>query len=182
MAPSRSSKARGGLSFQGLEDETPAPPRIATGVDEFDRVCGGGVVPGSAILVGGDPGVGKSTLLLQVVAQAARRGAACAYISGEEAVEQVRGRAQRMGLADAAVKLAAETSLRAIVDGLKAEPFDLVVIDSIQTLWSDAHEAGPGSVTQVRAAAGELVRLAKRRGMTVLLVGHVTKEGTIAGP
>jgi DNA repair protein RadA/Sms len=170
------------LAFEGLDEATAAPPRIATGVDEWDRVCGGGVVPGSAILVGGDPGVGKSTLLLQVAAQAARRGARCAYISGEEAVEQVRARAQRMGLADAPVKLAAETALRAILDGLKAEPFDFVVIDSIQTMWSDAHEAGPGSVTQVRAAAGELVRLAKKRGMAVVLVGHVTKEGAIAGP
>ncbi len=181
LAPTKASRARG-LTFEGLEDETPAPPRIATGVDEFDRVCGGGVVPGSAILLGGDPGVGKSTLLLQVAGQAALRGARCAYISGEEAVEQVRARAQRMGLAEAPVKLAAETSLRDIVDGLKREPFDLVVIDSIQTLWSDAHEAGPGSVTQVRAAAGELVRLAKKRGVAIILVGHVTKEGTIAGP
>jgi len=170
------------LAFEGLDETTPAPPRIATGVDEWDRVCGGGIVPGSAILVGGDPGVGKSTLLLQVAASAARRGARCAYISGEEAVEQVRARAQRMGLADANVRLAAETSLRAILDGLKAEPFDLVVIDSIQTMWSDAHEAGPGSVTQVRAACQELVRLAKQRGLAVVLVGHVTKEGAIAGP
>jgi DNA repair protein RadA/Sms len=132
--------------------------------------------------LGGDPGVGKSTLLLQVAACAARRGAACAYISGEEAVEQIRARAHRMGLADAPMKLAAETSLREILDSLKREAFDLVVIDSIQTLWSDAHEAAPGSVTQVRAAAGELVRLAKKRGVAVVLVGHVTKEGTIAGP
>ena len=102
MAPSKASRARG-LTFEGLQDETLAPPRISTGVDEFDRVCGGGVVPGSAILLGGDPGVGKSTLLLQVAAEAARRGARCAYISGEEAVEQVRSRAQRMGLADAPV-------------------------------------------------------------------------------
>jgi DNA repair protein RadA/Sms len=181
LAPSKASRTRG-LAYEGLEDETPAPPRIVTGVEEFDRVCGGGVVPGSAILLGGDPGVGKSTLLLQVAAFAARRGAACAYISGEEAVEQVRSRAQRMGLADAPVKLAAETSLRDILDSLKREAFDLVVIDSIQTLWSDAHEAGPGSVTQVRAATGELVRLAKKRGLAVILVGHVTKEGAIAGP
>jgi DNA repair protein RadA/Sms len=181
LAPSKASRARG-LAFEGLADATPAPPRIITGVEEFDRVCGGGVVPGSAILLGGDPGVGKSTLLLQVVAEAARRGARCAYISGEEAIEQVRARAQRMGLADAPVKLAAETSLREILDGLKRDRFDLVVIDSIQTMWSDAHEAGPGSVTQVRAAAGELVRLAKKQGVAVILVGHVTKEGTIAGP
>ena len=118
LAPSKSSRARG-VNFQGLEDEVPAPPRISTGVEEFDRVCGGGVVPGSAILLGGDPGVGKSTLLLQVAASAARRGVRCAYISGEEAVEQVRGRAQRMGLADAPVRLAAETSLRDILDSLK---------------------------------------------------------------
>ncbi|OYU70126.1 MAG: DNA repair protein RadA [Alphaproteobacteria bacterium PA2] len=181
LAPTKATKTRG-LVFQGLESETPAPPRIATGIDEFDRVCGGGVVPGSAILVGGDPGVGKSTLLLQVVGSASRRGASCAYISGEEAVEQIRGRAQRMGLADAPVRLAAETSLREILDGLKRDRFDLVVIDSIQTMWSDAHEAAPGSVTQVRAAAGELVRLAKKQGVAVILVGHVTKEGTIAGP
>ncbi|MBI5939130.1 MAG: DNA repair protein RadA [Caulobacterales bacterium] len=181
LAPTKATKSRG-LAFEGLQSETPAPPRLATGVDEFDRVCGGGVVPGSAILLGGDPGVGKSTLLLQVVANAALRGVRCAYISGEEAVEQVRGRAERMGLAQAPVKLAAETALRDIMDGLKKEPFDLVVIDSIQTMWSDAHEAGPGSVTQVRNCASELVRLAKKRGMAVILVGHVTKDGQIAGP
>src|SRR4051812_1606641 len=181
MAPSKAGRGRG-LAFEGLQDATPAPPRIETGVEEFDRVCGGGVVPGSAILLGGDPGVGKSTLLMQVAGSAALRGAACAYISGEEAVEQVRSRAQRMGLADAPVKLAAETSLREILEGLKRDQFDLVIIDSIQTMWSDAHEAAPGSVTQVRAAAGELVRLAKKKGVAIILVGHVTKEGAIAGP
>ncbi|MDP3174820.1 MAG: DNA repair protein RadA, partial [Phenylobacterium sp.] len=181
LAPSRATRVRG-LAFETLDHDAAPAKRIATGVEEFDRVCGGGVVPGSAILLGGDPGVGKSTLLLQVAAEASRRGSKCAYISGEEAVEQVRARAHRMGLADAPVKLAAETSLREILDGLKREHFDLVVIDSIQTMWSDAHEAGPGSVTQVRAAAGELVRLAKKRGVAVILVGHVTKEGTIAGP
>jgi DNA repair protein RadA/Sms len=181
LAPSRSGKARG-LAFEGLDVQTPSPPRVATGVAEFDRVCGGGVVPGSAILLAGDPGVGKSTLLLQVCAQAARGGAACAYISGEEAAEQIRARAHRLGLGDAPVKLAAETSLREITDGLKREAFDLVVIDSVQTLWSEAHEAGPGSVTQVRACAAELVRLAKKRGVAIILVGHVTKDGQIAGP
>lgn len=181
LTPSRSARTRG-LTFQGLEDEVPAPPRLSTGVEEFDRVCGGGVVPGSAILLGGDPGVGKSTLLLQVAANAARRGVKCAYISGEEAIEQVRGRAQRMGLADAPVRLAAETSLRDILESLKRDKFDLVVIDSIQTMWSDAHEAAPGSVTQVRAAAGELVRLAKKHSVAIILVGHVTKDGAIAGP
>jgi DNA repair protein RadA/Sms len=182
LAPARPGKVRGGLAFETLDLETVAPPRLVTGIAEFDRVCGGGVVPGSAILVGGDPGVGKSTLLLQVCAAAALNGARVAYVSGEEAVEQVRARAQRMGLGHAPVKLAAETALREIVDALKREPFDLVVIDSIQTLWSDQLEAGPGSVTQVRAAAGELVRLAKKRGTAVVLVGHVTKDGQIAGP
>ena len=181
LAPARGARTRG-LAFEGLSAHTPSPPRIATVLDEFDRVCGGGVVPGSAILLAGDPGVGKSTLLLQVCAQAARRGAICAYISGEEAVEQIRTRAQRLGLGDAPVRLAAETALRDIVEALKRERFDLVVIDSIQTLWSDAHEAGPGSVTQVRACAGELVRLAKKKGVAVILVGHVTKDGQIAGP
>jgi DNA repair protein RadA/Sms len=182
LAPARSGKARTGLAFETLDVETAAPPRMVTGVEEFDRVCGGGIVPGSAILVGGDPGVGKSTLLMQAAAAAALNGANVAYISGEEAVEQVRARAQRMGLAASPVKLAAETALRDIVEGLKREHFDLVVIDSIQTLWSDQLEAGPGSVAQVRACAGELVRLAKKRRTAVVLVGHVTKDGQIAGP
>jgi DNA repair protein RadA/Sms len=182
LSPGRTSRRSHGLGFEGLDVQTPTPPRIVTGVAEFDRVCGGGVVPGSALLLAGDPGVGKSTLLLQVCAQAARGGARCAYISGEEATNQIRARAHRLGLADASVQLAAETALREIVEALKREPFDLVVVDSVQTLWSDAHEAGPGSVTQVRACAGELVRLAKRRGLALVLVGHVTKDGQIAGP
>jgi len=182
LSPAKAGKARAGLAFETLDVATPAPDRIVTGLDEFDRVCGGGVVPGSAILIAGDPGVGKSTLLMQVAASAAERGANVAYISGEEAVEQVRARAQRMGLAHTPVKLAAETALRDIVEALKRERFDLVVIDSIQTLWSDQLEAGPGSVAQVRAAAGELVRLAKKRRTAVILVGHVTKDGQIAGP
>ena len=181
LAPSKGRKGLG-LAFETLDAATPAPPRILTGVEEFDRVCGGGVVPGSAILIGGDPGVGKSTLLLQAAGAAALGGARVAYVSGEEAIEQVRARAQRMGLGAAPVQLAAETGLRAIVDGLKRDPFDIVVIDSIQTLWSDQLEAGPGSVAQVRACAGELVRLAKSRGVAVVLVGHVTKDGQIAGP
>ena len=182
LAPAKSARARTGLAFETLDVETAPPPRIVTGVAEFDRVCGGGVVPGSALLLAGDPGVGKSTLLMQVCAAAALNGASVAYVSGEEAVEQVRARAQRMGLGHAPVKLAAETALRDIVEALKREPFDLVVIDSVQTLWSDQLEAGPGSVAQVRAAAGELVRLAKKRRMAVVLVGHVTKDGQIAGP
>lgn len=181
LKPASTARSRG-IQFEGLQSETPEPPRIQTGVAEFDRVCGGGVVPGSAILLGGDPGVGKSTLLLQVTANAAAGGARVAYISGEEAVEQIRARAKRMGLATAPVELAAATALRDIIGTLKRERFDIVIIDSIQTLWSDVHEAGPGSVTQVRACAGELVRLAKSQGTAVVLVGHVTKDGQIAGP
>ncbi len=181
MKPSSTARGRG-LQFETLQSDTPEPPRIVTGVTEFDRVCGGGVVPGSAILLGGDPGVGKSTLLLEVTAKAARNGARVAYISGEEAIEQIRARAKRMGVADAAVSLASATALREILTTLKREKFDIVIIDSIQTLWSDAHEAGPGSVTQVRACAAELVRLAKDNGPAIVLVGHVTKDGQIAGP
>ena len=172
----------GRMQFETLDSTDEAPARMVTGVAEFDRVCGGGVVPGSAILIAGDPGVGKSTLLLQVTASAAMQGRRVAYISGEEAVSQIRGRAARMGLAKAPVDLAAETGLRPILEALKREKFDLVVIDSIQTLWSDAVEAAQGSVSQVRACAGELVRLAKKKGTSVILVGHVTKEGQIAGP
>jgi DNA repair protein RadA/Sms len=181
LKPAATAKARG-LQFESLLSETPEPPRIVTGVTEFDRVCGGGVVPGSAILLSGDPGVGKSTLLLDVAGRAALKGVRVAYISGEEAIEQIRARARRMGLAEAPVSLASATALRDILGTLKREKFDIVIVDSIQTLWSDAHEAGPGSVTQVRACAGEMVRLAKSQGTAVVLVGHVTKDGQVAGP
>ncbi|AYG93774.1 DNA repair protein RadA [Brevundimonas naejangsanensis] len=181
MKPAATARGRG-VQFETLQSDTPEPPRIVTGVTEFDRVCGGGVVPGSAILLGGDPGVGKSTLLLEVTAKAARNGARVAYISGEEAIEQIRARAKRMGVADAAVSLASATALRDILTTLKRDQFDIVIIDSIQTLWSNVHEAGPGSITQVRACAAELVRLAKNGGPAIVLVGHVTKDGQIAGP
>ncbi|TBN41153.1 DNA repair protein RadA [Paracoccus subflavus] len=158
------------------------PPRHLAGMDELDRVLGGGLVPGSAVLVGGDPGIGKSTLLLQGAAAFARRGLNAVYISGEEASAQVRMRAQRLGLADAPVRLGAETNLRDILTTLDTERPDLAIIDSIQTLWSDQVEAAPGSVAQVRAAAHELVTFAKRKGVAIFLVGHVTKDGQIAGP
>ncbi|WP_413873124.1 DNA repair protein RadA [Albidovulum sp.] len=162
-------------------DERP-PPRAASGMEELDRVLGGGLVSGSAILVGGDPGIGKSTLLLQAAASFACKGLTCLYVSGEEAAAQVRMRAQRLGLAEAPVQLAAETNLRDILTTLDALRPDLAIIDSIQTMWADHVEAAPGSVAQVRAAAHELVSFAKRRGAAVVLVGHVTKEGQIAGP
>jgi DNA repair protein RadA/Sms len=170
------------LALSTLQDEEAPPPRAQSGIAEFDRVLGGGLVAASAILVGGDPGIGKSTLLLQAVAAFAGGGRDCLYISGEEAAAQVRLRAQRLGLADAPVRLAAETNLRDILATLDAERPDLVVIDSIQTMWLDNVESAPGSVAQVRASAHELVGFAKRRGVSVVLVGHVTKDGQIAGP
>ncbi|MCQ0969930.1 DNA repair protein RadA [Paracoccus sp. TK19116] len=170
------------VALSGLTSSEPPPSRSQSGLSELDRVLGGGLVPGSAILVGGDPGIGKSTLLLQGAAAFARSGLDAIYLSGEEASAQIRMRAERLGLSDAKVRLGAETSLRDILTTLDAERPDVAVIDSIQTLWSDQVEAAPGSVTQVRAAAHELVTFAKRRGVAVILVGHVTKEGQIAGP
>ena len=161
--------------------ETP-PPRTCSGMDELDRVLGGGLVPASAILVGGDPGIGKSTLLLQAAARFAQSGLKTFYISGEEASAQVRMRAQRLELADAPVKLATATSLRDILTTLETEAPDLVIIDSIQTVWADNVDSVPGSVSQVRAAAHELTTFAKRKGASVVMVGHVTKDGQIAGP
>ena len=180
-APSRSTR-RSRLELVDLGSATEDPKRFETGLRELDRVAGGGLVPGSAVLVGGDPGIGKSTLLLQAVALLAKAGAKAVYISGEEAADQVRRRARRLGLADAPVALAAETSLEVILDGLKKETPDIAVIDSVQTLWSDQLAAAPGTVAQVRACAQELVRFAKKKNTIIILVGHVTKDGQIAGP
>ncbi|MEC9310577.1 MAG: DNA repair protein RadA, partial [Pseudomonadota bacterium] len=162
-------------------EETP-PPRSHSGVGELDRVLGGGLVAASAILVGGDPGIGKSTLLLQAAARFAEAGVKTVYVSGEEASAQVRMRAQRLGLAQAPVKLAAETNLRDILTTLEAERPQLAIIDSIQTMWADHVDSAPGSVSQVRAAAHELTTFAKSNGISIIMVGHVTKEGQIAGP
>jgi DNA repair protein RadA/Sms len=180
----RSLGARRGaaLALTDLATEEAPPPRTRSGLAELDRVLGGGLVPSSAVLVGGDPGIGKSTLLLQAAARFAGAGLSVLYVSGEEASAQVRMRAQRLGLESAAVRLAAATSLRDILTTLDAERPDLVIIDSIQTMWSDTIDSAPGSVAQVRAAAHELTGFAKRRGASVILVGHVTKEGQIAGP
>jgi DNA repair protein RadA/Sms len=167
----------------GLKGETPAPPRIVTGIGELDRVAGGGFVPGSGVLIGGDPGIGKSTLLLQAMAALARKGERVVYISGEEAIAQVRLRAQRLGLDDAPVLLATETNVSDIVATLSEErPPAIAVIDSIQTLWAPSIDAAPGTVSQLKAGSEALVRFAKQRGTAVLLVGHVTKDGQIAGP
>ncbi|NNE54161.1 MAG: DNA repair protein RadA [Sulfitobacter sp.] len=182
--PSRSlgNKRGASLILTDLSTEEAPPPRSQSGISELDRVLGGGLVPASATLVGGDPGIGKSTLLLQAAAHFARSGLKTIYVSGEEASAQVRMRAQRLGLQDAPVKLAAETNLRDILTTLEAEKPELAIIDSIQTMWADNVEAAPGSVSQVRAAAHELTTFAKRRGVSVFLVGHVTKDGQIAGP
>ncbi len=165
-----------------LAGEEAPPPRRPSGKAEFDRVLGGGLVEGSAILVGGDPGIGKSTLLLQAAAGFAAAGAPAIYVSGEEATAQIRMRARRLGLEAAPLRLCAETNLRDILTMLDAERPALVVIDSIQTMWLDSVDSAPGSVSQVRAAAHELTSFVKRRGGAVVMVGHVTKEGQIAGP
>ncbi len=183
---------RGGrpLGFVSLTGPSILPPRRRTGIVELDRVCGGGLVSGSVILVGGDPGIGKSTLLLQAAAaiapgdeQSTGQTAIAAYITGEEAVDQVRLRAERLGVAASPLLLAAASNVRDIIASLDREDAPaLVVVDSIQTMYLDTLDSAPGTVSQVRAAAQELIRVAKRRGFVLVLVGHVTKEGVIAGP
>lgn len=176
---------RGGRQIElvALDADVALPPRTQTGIAELDRTLGGGLVPGSATLIGGDPGIGKSTLLIQAAARLADRGLPVAYISGEEAADQVRLRARRLGLGNAPVKLASATSVRDILATLDGgRPPTLLVIDSIQTMHSDMIEGAPGTVSQVRASAQELIRYAKETGCAVILVGHVTKDGSIAGP
>src|SRR5271155_33854 len=177
MPVSVRSRRKGRLfALETLTGKSFEAPRLASGMAELDRVTGGGFVRGSVLLVGGDPGIGKSTLLT-------RAGHRAVYISGEEAVAQVRLRAERLGLADAPVQLAAETSVEDIVSTLSEGPVPrLIVIDSIQTMWTDTVESAPGTVTQVRASAQALIRFAKKSGATIILVGHVTKDGQIAGP
>jgi len=169
--------------LEGLTGEAMDAPRLPSGIAELDRVTGGGFVKGSVILIGGEPGIGKSTLLIQAAAAIARKGARVVYISGEESTAQVRLRAQRLALEDAPVELASETSVEDSLATLsQGVPPRLVIIDSIQTMWTEAAEAAPGTVTQVRASAQGLIRYAKASGAAVILVGHVTKDGQIAGP
>jgi DNA repair protein RadA/Sms len=178
----RSGKGRR-FALEDLKTADEAPPRRSTGVAEFDRVCGGGLVPGSALLIGGDPGVGKSTLILQALASYAKNGGNAVYISGEEAMAQVRMRAARMGLSDCPVQLGSATCIEDILATLESGPVPgVVAIDSIQTIWTGALEAAPGTIAQVRTASFDLVRYAKSSGAALLLVGHVTKDGQIAGP
>jgi len=171
------------ISLVGLDADVPLPARMASGIAELDRALGGGFVAGSATLIGGDPGVGKSTLLLQAAARLAVAGQTVAYVSGEEAADQVRLRAHRLGLGGSPVQLAAATSVRDILTTFgSGEPPALLVIDSIQTMHSDLIEGAPGTVSQVRASAQELIRFANEHGTALVLVGHVTKDGSIAGP
>jgi DNA repair protein RadA/Sms len=171
------------VEFVGLAGSTEPPPRCPTGIAELDRVLGGGLVPASAVLIGGDPGIGKSTLMLQAAASLARAGRRVFYISGEESIEQMRLRARRLGIHDAPLELAAAINLRDIAASLQAAgDAALVVIDSIQTMWLDTIDSAPGTVAQVRASSFELIQLAKGGKFALALVGHVTKDGAIAGP
>ena len=177
-------KAKGkSVELAPLAGDDKEPERRKSGIGEFDRVLGGGLVPGSATLIGGDPGIGKSTLLLQAAAAVSKQGGKVIYVSGEEALAQLRMRASRLGLADADVQLASETNVADIIKTLEKQgDLALVVIDSIQTMWSPAIEAAPGTVSQVRVASQELIHFAKNSDAPLVLVGHVTKDGQIAGP
>lgn len=158
--------------------------RLISGIKEFDRTTGGGLVQGSATLIGGDPGIGKSTLLLQAACALAKSEQNVLYVSGEEAVDQIRMRAERLGLSDSPVDLASATSVRDIVASMTIPEnnYGLVIIDSIQTMYVDTIDSAPGTVTQVRTSAQEIVRTAKSHNIAVIFVGHVTKDGQIAGP
>jgi len=155
--------------------------RIGSGLAELDRVLGGGLVPGSAVLIGGDPGIGKSTLLLSAAAKVSATRRTC-YVTGEESPDQIALRAVRLGVSKASVDLLADTCVESIISLLEAKPPSVLIIDSIQTLYSEQLESAPGSVSQLRECTAQLVRFAKSRGVATLLVGHVTKEGTLAGP
>jgi DNA repair protein RadA/Sms len=168
--------------LQRLAEVSPREePRIPTGIEEFDRVLGGGLVPGGVVLIGGDPGIGKSTLLLQALSQLAGRHPAV-YVSGEESAEQVALRAQRLQVESAALHLLPEIGLEKILATLRQAAPRIAVIDSIQTLYSEALQSAPGSVAQVRECAAQLTRFAKQSGTSLILVGHVTKDGSLAGP
>lgn len=165
-----------------LDTQTAPPPRLSTGMPELDRVAGGGLVTGSAVLIGGDPGIGKSTLLLQAAASMALSGVSVLYLSGEEAEDQIRLRAQRLGVSGAPIGLASTNQLEAILGTLRATDARVVIVDSIQTLASAQLDSAAGTVAQVRHCGHELVKAAKAQGFVLILVGHVTKDGTLAGP
>ena len=162
--------------------EAEEAPRRSTGIGELDRVLGGGLVRGAVVLLGGDPGIGKSTLLLQALTELGKSGASALYVSGEESAQQVALRARRLGLEAGELELLAEIQLERILATLGRQTPDIAVVDSIQTVYSEALQSAPGSVAQVRECAAQLTRFAKSSGTALLLVGHVTKEGAIAGP
>jgi DNA repair protein RadA/Sms len=171
------------IEFDSLASKIKPEPRSSTNISEFDRVLGGGLVAGSAILLGGDPGIGKSTILMQMAAKVALQNKSVAYISGEESITQLQLRAERLGLSHASVQLASATNVGDIINTIEGmRDCELLIIDSIQTMFIDTIESAPGSVSQVRGAGFELIRLAKSRNIVVVLVGHVTKDGQIAGP
>ncbi|RJQ46540.1 MAG: DNA repair protein RadA [Gammaproteobacteria bacterium] len=171
----------GGVVIAMAEVPRQDEARLATGVTELDRVLGGGLVAGSVVLIGGDPGIGKSTLLLQTLVALSERLQAL-YVTGEESLQQVSVRAQRLGLPDRKLRLLAETQVERILEAAAREQPRVMVIDSIQTLYTDLLQSAPGSVAQVRESAAQLVRYAKHAHCALFLVGHVTKEGTLAGP
>ena len=188
LSESTSSNAR----FQGLAQAVPRQklsaikaedmPRLPTGVDEFDRVLGGGLVPGGVVLIGGDPGIGKSTLLLQALAEMSAAGVSVLYSSGEESAAQIALRAKRIALSAPQLEVLAEIQLEKLLTTIDAARPQVVVVDSIQTVYSDALTSAPGSVAQVRECAAQLTRYAKSTGICMLMVGHVTKDGHLAGP
>jgi DNA repair protein RadA/Sms len=188
LSESTSTNAR----FQGLAQAVPRQklsaikaedmPRLPTGVDEFDRVLGGGLVPGGVVLIGGDPGIGKSTLLLQALAEMSAAGVSVLYSSGEESAAQIALRAKRIALAAPQLEVLAEIQLEKLLTTIDAAHPQVVVVDSIQTVYSDALTSAPGSVAQVRECAAQLTRYAKSTGICMLMVGHVTKDGHLAGP
>src|SRR4051812_9738257 len=162
--------------------QAPEVARLSTGIGELDRVLGGGLVPGSLVLIGGSPGIGKSTITSTALGNLAAAGKRVLYVSGEESAAQVRLRAERLGEAALRVPVVAETDADSVIATIEAERPEVCVVDSIQVLYDSALSGSPGSVGQVREVAGRLMRVAKQRGVAVLLVGHVTKEGSLAGP
>ena len=185
--PSLAKSAKSGrkIDFSPLETENskPAMKRLKCGISEFDRVTGGGIVPGSVLLIGGDPGIGKSTLLLQLVCKLSENNQQKVYITGEESADQVRLRGQRLGIKDAKIGIATATNASDIAETIRRSPeIELIIIDSIQTMYLPALDSAPGTVSQVRAAAQELIQAAKTSNTALIFVGHVTKDGAIAGP
>src|SRR5581483_8442187 len=185
----KASTPRGELSLGTREDPAPIHEidtseegRVLSGIGEFDRVLGGGLVPGSVILIGGDPGIGKTTLLLQALARLATDGTPVLYVSGEESPRQIRMRGERLGLRSPHLYVYAETALEEILKAVQEVRPTAVVVDSIQTVYTDQITSAPGSISQVQEVAGQLMTLAKRTGVPVFIIGHVTKEGAIAGP